>query len=76
MAAKWELSREWITRTYPRITEWKGRAAIAAKTGAGPRVEKQLDLKIERVYHFASLQLAAVSANKRLLSRIRNRCRT
>ena len=32
--------------------------------------EKQLDLKIERVYHFASLQLAEDSANAEYLTRM------
>src|SRR6478752_6690754 len=68
---KWNEDVEWITRTYPRITEWKGRVAESPQTLAKVlEFEKQLDLKIERVYHFASLQLAENSANNDYLSRI------
>src|SRR5213080_1467237 len=68
---KWNEDVEWITRTYPRITEWKGRVAESPQTLAKVlEFEKQLDLKVERVYHFASLQLAEDSANNDYLSRI------
>src|SRR5256714_6483691 len=68
---KWNEDVEWITRTYPRITEWKGRVAESPQTLAKVlEFEKQLDLKIERVYHFASLQLAEDSAKNDYLSRI------
>src|SRR6266436_530759 len=68
---KWSEDVEWITRTYPRITEWKGRVAESPQTLAKVlEFEKQLDLKIERVYHFASLQLAEDSAKNDYLSRI------
>src|SRR5213082_4067646 len=68
---KWNEDVEWITRTYPRITEWKGRVAESLRTLAKVlEFEKQLDLKLERVYHFASLQLAEDSANNEYLSRI------
>jgi len=36
----------------------------------GTEFEKELDLKIERVYHFASLQLAEDSANNEYLARV------
>jgi oligoendopeptidase F len=69
--SKWNEDVEWITRTYPRITKWNGRI------GESPHMlaellefEKQLNLKIERVYHFASLQLAEDSANNDYLARI------
>jgi oligoendopeptidase F len=68
--SKWNEDVEWITRTYPRIAEWKGRVGESAKTLAEVlEFEKQLDLKIERVYHFASLQLAEDSANNDYLAR-------
>jgi oligoendopeptidase F len=68
---KWNEDVEWITRTYPRITEWKGRVGESPQTLAKVlEFEKQLDLKIERVYHFASLQLAEDSANNDYLARI------
>src|SRR5213595_3036628 len=69
--SKWNDDVEWITQTYPRITEWKGRVGESPQTLAEVlQFEKELDLKIERVYHFASLQLAEDSANNDYLSRI------
>src|SRR5690242_2844865 len=69
-ASKWHEDVAWITRTYPRIAEWKGRVGESVKTLAEVlEFEKQLDLKIERVYHFASLQLAEDSANNDYLAR-------
>src|SRR5438093_1234364 len=69
--SKWNEDVEWITRTYPRITEWKGRVGASPRTLAEVlEFEKQLDLKIERVYHFASLQLAEDSANNDYLARV------
>jgi len=68
---KWNEDVEWITRIYPRIMEWKGRVGESPQTLAKVlEFEKQLDLKIERVYHFASLQLAEDSANNDYLARI------
>src|SRR5438045_5480349 len=68
---KWNEDVEWITRTYPRITEWKGRVGESPQRLAKVlEFEKQLDLKVERVYHFASLQLAEDSANNDYLLRI------
>ncbi|MFL6595027.1 MAG: oligoendopeptidase F [Chthoniobacterales bacterium] len=69
--SKWQEDVAWITRTYPRITEWKGRIGQSAQTLAEVlEFEKKLDLKIERVYHFASLQLSEDSSNNEYLSRI------
>jgi oligoendopeptidase F len=69
--AKWTEDVAWITRTYPKITQWKGRVGESAKTLAEVlEFEKELDLKIERVYHYASLQLAEDSANTEYLARI------
>src|ERR1700736_6186404 len=68
---KWEEDFKQVEQTYPRITKWKG------KIGGSPQIlasimefEKELDLKIERLYHFASLQLAEDSANNEYLARI------
>src|SRR5881275_2231997 len=69
--SKWNEDLEWITRTYRKITEWKGRVGESAQTLAGVlEFEKQLDLKIERVYHFASLQVAEDSSNNDYLARL------
>ena len=68
---KWQEDVAWITQTYPRIAEWRGKLGeSAASLAAALEFEKQLDLKIERVYHFASLQLAEDSANPEYLTRM------
>src|SRR5438552_3129094 len=68
---KWGEDLAWITRTYPEIARWKGRVAKSAKTLAQLlEFEKELNLKIERVYHFTSLQLAEDSANNEYLARV------
>ena len=68
---KWSEDVAWIQQTYPRLTNWKGRAGQSAQTLAEVlEFEKALDLKIERVYHFASLQLAEDSANPEYLARM------
>jgi oligoendopeptidase F len=69
--SKWQEDFAWVQRTYPRITEWKGKVGQSAKTLAEVlEFEKELDLKLERLYHFASLQLAEDSANNDYLARI------
>ena len=68
---KWQEDFAWLQRTYPKLQEWKGRVGESAQTVAAVlEFEKSLDLKIERVYHFASLQLAGDSTNNEYLARI------
>lgn len=68
---KWSEDVAWIQATYPRLTNWKGRLGESPETLAELlEFEKTLDLKIERVYHFASLQLAEDSAHPEYLARI------
>jgi oligoendopeptidase F len=68
---KWQEDFRWVEKTYPRIKEWKGKLGASAKNLAeGLEFEKELDLKLERVYHFASLQLAEDSANNEYLARV------
>jgi oligoendopeptidase F len=68
---KWSEDFALIQTTYPRLTNWKGRVGESATTLAELlEFEKALDLKIERVYHFASLQLAEDSANPDYLARM------
>ena len=82
-ADKWDLSHlfqnaaEWsedfarIQTTYPRLTTWQGRVGESAQTLAEMlEFEKTIDLKIERVYHYASLQLAEDGANSEYLTRM------
>ncbi|MEY2498810.1 MAG: oligoendopeptidase [Verrucomicrobiota bacterium] len=67
---KWNEDFAWLQQTYPRIGEWKGRLGESATTlGACLEFEKSLDMKIERLYHFASLQLAEDNANPDYLAR-------
>lgn len=68
---KWEEDVRWIQENFSRLTTWKGRVGESAQTLADVlEFEKTLDLKIERVYHYASLQLAEDSANPEYLARM------
>src|SRR5713226_6875466 len=69
--SKWQEDFLRVQQTYPRIAEWKGKLGESAKSLTDLlEFEKSLELKIERVYHFASLQLAEDSANNEYLARI------
>src|SRR6478736_2694513 len=68
---KWSEDFTWIQQTYPRLADWKGKAGESAQTlAACLEFDKTLDVKIERVYHYASLQLAEDSANPEYLARM------
>src|SRR4026209_2152825 len=68
---KWQEDFAWLQRTYPKLQDWKGRVGESAQTLAEVlEFEKSLDLKIERIYHYASLQLAEDSTNNEYLARI------
>ncbi|MBA3607655.1 MAG: oligoendopeptidase F [Chthoniobacterales bacterium] len=70
-ADKWSEDFAWIQANYPRLTTWKGRVGESAGTLAEMlEFDKAVDLKIERVYHYASLQLAEDSSNPAFLSRM------
>src|SRR5438132_3599122 len=69
--SKWQQDFAWVQQTYPRLRDWKGRVSEIAKSLANClEFEKALELTIERLYHFASLQLAEDSANNEYLARI------
>src|SRR5438067_3729421 len=69
--SKWQEDFAWIQREYPKLEQWKGRAGEAARTLAGLlELEKALEHKMERVYHYASLQAAEDSTNNEYLARI------
>src|SRR5436190_14125214 len=69
--SKWQEDFAWLQRTYPKFQEWKGKVGESAQTlGAVLKLEKSLELKMERVYHYASLQLAEDSTNNEYLARI------
>jgi oligoendopeptidase F len=68
---KWQEDFAWVKQTYPRLTSWKG--GIGQSAGnllAFLEFEKTIDLKLERLYHFASLELAEDSANNDYLARM------
>jgi oligoendopeptidase F len=68
---KWQEDFAWLQRTYPKLQDWKGRVGESARRLANVlEFEKSLELKIERVYHYASLQLAEDSTNNEYLTRI------
>lgn len=68
---KWQEDFAWIQQTYPKVQDWKGRVGESAQTLAAVLdFERSLDLKIERIYHYASLQLAEDSTNNEFLTRI------
>ncbi len=67
---KWNEDFSRLQLTYSGIERWKGRVGESAKTLAEVlEFEKALDRKIERLYHYASLQLAEDSANPDYLAR-------
>jgi oligoendopeptidase F len=69
--SKWAEDFAWLQQTYSKMSEWKGCVGkSAASMAACLDFEKSLDLKIERLYHFASLQLAEDSANPDYLARM------
>ncbi|HYJ07262.1 MAG TPA: oligoendopeptidase F [Chthoniobacterales bacterium] len=70
-ADKWTEDFHWLQQNYPKLTEWKGRLGESAATlAACLEFEKSLDQRIERVCHYASLQLAEDSANPDYLARM------
>src|SRR4029077_16701156 len=70
-ADKWGEDFAWLQRSYPKIGDWKGRLGESAATlAACLEFEKSLDLKIERLFHYASLQLSEDSANPDYLARM------
>lgn len=69
--SKWQEDFAWVQRTYAEIKRWKGKLAASPRNLADClEFEKALDLKLERVYHFASLQLAEDGANMEYLGRV------
>src|SRR5437870_10591546 len=69
--SKWQEDFARVQRMYPNIAQWKGRVVESAQTLAEVlEFEKSLDLRMERVYHYASLQLAEDSANNEYLARV------
>ena len=69
--SKWQENFTWLQREYPKLEQWKGRVGESGQTLAGLlEFEKALEQKMERVYHYASLQAAGDSTNNEYLARI------
>ena len=68
---KWQEDFACLQREYPKLEQWRGRVGESAQTlSAVLEFEKSLELKMERIYHFASLQAAEDSTNNEYLARI------
>src|SRR4051812_5466454 len=69
--AGWQADFDSLQQSYSRISQWNGKLDESADSlAACLEFEKELDQKLERLYHFASLQLAEDSANNDYLSRV------
>ena len=69
--SKWQEDFAWLQGAYPKFQEWKGKVGESAQTlGAVLAFEKSLEQKMERVYHYASLQLAEDGTNNEYLARV------
>jgi oligoendopeptidase F len=67
----WQEDFAWLQREYPKLGQFKGRVGESAETLAEVvGFEKALEQKMERVYHYASLQAAEDSTNNEYLARI------
>ena len=68
--AQWTEGFAEIQQTYPRLLEWKGQLGKSAENlKASLEFQKELERKIERLYQFASLQLAEDSSDAQYLAR-------
>src|SRR5471032_2325422 len=68
---KWQEDVAWVQANYARLADWKGKLGQSAEDlAACLEFEKELDLKIERLYHFASLQLSEEGSNTEYLARV------
>src|SRR5881397_382545 len=69
--SKWQEDFAWLQSTYPKFQKWKGKVGESAQMLAAVLAfEKSLEQKMERVYHYASLQLAEDSTNNEYLARM------
>ncbi len=69
--SKWQEDFAWLQQSYPQIEQWRGRVGESARTLAAVlEFEKTLEMKLDRLYHYASLQLAEESTNNAYLARM------
>jgi len=72
----WEADFDEVKKRYPKIEEFRGRLGeSAAKIAECLEFEKAIDLKIERLYHFANLRVSEDSSNNEAL-RLETRLRS
>lgn len=68
--ADWQTAFEKLQQDYPRIAQWKGRVGESAQTLRDLlEFEKALNLSIERLAHYASLQTSGDSSDNVNLTR-------
>jgi oligoendopeptidase F len=68
---KWQEDFAWVQQTYARVKECHGHIGDSACSLADClEFEKEIELKVERLYHFASLQVAEDSSNPEYLARV------
>src|SRR6476661_2633011 len=68
---KWQEDFAWLQRMDPKLQDWKGKIGESAQALAEfLEFEKALEQKMERVYHYASLQASQDSTNNEYLARI------
>jgi oligoendopeptidase F len=68
--SKWQEDFAWLRRAFPKLEPWKGRVGESGQTLAEVlEFEKALEVRMERVYHYASLQLAEDATNNDYLAR-------
>src|SRR5689334_22262252 len=68
---QWQEDFTWLQREYRKLEQWKGRVGESAQKLAGLlEFEKALEQKMERVYHYASLQVSGDGTNNEYLARI------
>jgi oligoendopeptidase F len=69
--SKWQEDFGWLQREYPKVERWRDTVGESAETLAAVlEFEKALELKMERVYHYASLEAAEDGTNNEYLARI------
>jgi hypothetical protein len=64
---KWKEDFAWLQRAYPKREEWKGRVGESPQTLVDVlEFEKSVELKIEHVCHYASLNSRRIAHNEYL----------
>lgn len=68
--ATWQEDFQWFKNTFPKYAEFKGTLGKSPEALlACLEFDKSLDVKVERLYHYASLQTSEDSSNNDYLTR-------